>query len=164
MIAIPGEEAPADPPADLGAEAGLSDTGAHFLLAPVRLEGEAAAGLLGQPLLAQAGACRAVADPAADAAADETATKARLKIGVMGRNDGLGHETPPSASSPSRGELPAFISSSYPLCAGRYARLGSGESKGEADRPRDGFGGDSRRSPSGNGCGARLFEGPDLSG
>jgi len=156
MIAIPGEEAPADPLADLGAEAILADPGAHFLLAPVRPDGEAAGGLLSETLAAAAEPSLAVADAAADAGADELATQAGLILGITGQQNG--HETPPCASSP-RGELPAFISHSYALCVGVWRSLGSARSKGEADRPRDGFGvsgGFSRGAASALGCPEKL--------
>jgi len=85
MVAIPGEEAAANPLADLGTEAGLSDSGAHFLLAPVRLDGEAPPGLLSQELTAATEPGRTMLDPGAHTGALKAATKTRLKMGITGR-------------------------------------------------------------------------------
>ncbi|MGB5926103.1 MAG: hypothetical protein WBH01_08470 [Dehalococcoidia bacterium] len=118
MVAIPGEEASADPLADLGTEASLADPGADFLLAPVRPDGEAPPGLLGEPGTAATEPSRTMLDPAADARANELAAQARLILGITGQE--LGHGTPPCASS-TRGDLPAFISPSYPAMLLRLA-------------------------------------------
>ena len=99
MIALPGQEAPADPVADLRTEIVLADPGADFLLPPVRLDGEAPHGLLSELDAAAAETGLTVANPAADARALKAAAKTRLKMRITGRNDGLRHETPPCASS-----------------------------------------------------------------
>jgi hypothetical protein len=85
VVALPGQEASADLLADLGTEACLVDPGADLLLAPVGLDGEAADGLLGEERAAETLAGLAVADPTADAAADEAATETRLELWVMGQ-------------------------------------------------------------------------------
>lgn len=97
MVAIPGEEAAADPLADLGAEAGLMDPGAGFLLAPVGPEREAPAGLLSQADTGAAETGLTMTDPRADTRALKPTTKTGLQMRVT-RQD-LRHETPPSASS-----------------------------------------------------------------
>jgi hypothetical protein len=87
MVAIPGEEAAADPLADAGAEATLAEPGADFLLAPVRPDGEAAAGLLGE---AGAGATEpslTMADAGAHTRALEAAAKTGLKMGITGQEN-----------------------------------------------------------------------------
>jgi len=101
MIAIPGEEASTDPLADLRTEIVLADPGAHFLLTPVRLDGEAPPSLLSQALAAATEPGLTMLDPAADARADELATETGLILGKTGQQ--LRHETPPCASSPQGG-------------------------------------------------------------
>jgi len=98
MIAIPGEEAAADPLADLGAEASLADSGANLLLTPVCLDGEAPPSLLSETGAGAAEPSLAMAHPATDARALETAAKTGLQLGITGQN--LRHEPPPSASGP----------------------------------------------------------------
>jgi len=78
VIALLGEEAAADPLADLGAEACLGDPGAHFLLAPVRPDGEAPPGLLSEPGTGATEPGLAMLHPAADTRALKAATKTRL--------------------------------------------------------------------------------------
>jgi len=134
MIAIPGEEAPADPLADLRAEASLTDPGADFLLAPVCPHGEAPAGLLSQADTGAAEPSLAMTDSTADTRALETVTETRLQVRVTGQD--LRHETPPSASSTRWGNCLLLVSPSYKL---RFAfdEPGNAISKGEADRARE---------------------------
>jgi hypothetical protein len=114
MVAIPGEEAPADPLADFGAEASLVDPGADFLLAPVCPHGVAPAGLLSQAGTGAAEPSLAMADTTADTRALKTATETRLQMRVMKQD--LRHETPPSRKQPQGGtacfyfpQLPALL-------------------------------------------------------
>jgi hypothetical protein len=153
MITIPGEEAPADPLADLRAEASLMDPGADFLLAPVRPDGEAPPCLLSEADTGAAEPSLTMTDSTADTRALKPTTKTGLQMRVT-RQD-LRHETPPSASSSGGNCLLLFP----PVPVQRWPRptLGSRESKGEAVGHREGFGGDNRRSPLGNGCGDRFF-------
>ena len=106
MVAIPGEEAAADPLADLGTKVGLADPGAYFLLAPVGPDGKAPAGLLGQADTGAAEAGLTMAHPATDARALETATETRLELRVTGQD--LRHETPPSRKQHPGGATACF--------------------------------------------------------
>ena len=153
MVTIPGEEAPANPLADLGTEASLMDPGADFLLAPVRPDGKAPPCLLSEADTGAAEPSLTMTDSTADTRALKPTTKTGLQMRVT-RQD-LRHETPPSASSSGGNCLLLFPPvTSY---ASIKTDLGSAISKGEAVGHRDGFGGDNRRSPLGNGCGDRLF-------
>ena len=87
MVAIPGEEAPADPLADLGAEAGLADPGADFVLTPVRPDGEAPPGLLSELGPGAAEPSLAMADAGAHTRALEAAAKTGLQLGIMGQEN-----------------------------------------------------------------------------
>ena len=87
MIALLGQEAPADPPADLRAEASLTDPGADFLLAPVRPDGEAPAGLLSELGPAAAEPSLAMAHAGAHTRALEAAAKTGLQLGIMGQEN-----------------------------------------------------------------------------
>jgi hypothetical protein len=87
MISIPGEEAPADPLADLRAEASLTDPGADFLLAPVRPDGEAPPSLLSELGPGAAEPSLTMADPRADTRALEAAAKTGLKMGITGQEN-----------------------------------------------------------------------------
>jgi len=107
MIAIPGEEASADPLADLGTEVGLTDPGADFLLTPVRPDGKAPPGLLSEPGAGAAEPGLTMAHPATDARALKAATETRLQMRITGQDLDLRHETPPSASS-TRGVTACF--------------------------------------------------------
>jgi hypothetical protein len=85
VVALLGEEAPADPLADLGAEGCLADAGADLLLPPVRPDGEAAHGALSQQAAGATEPSLAVAHPGAHAGALKAATETGLQLGVMGR-------------------------------------------------------------------------------
>jgi len=111
VIALPGQETAAGLAAELGTEALLADNLTDLFLAAVGDDAEAALGLAGEELTAAAEPGGAMLDPAADARADELAAKTGLILRKTRQE--LGHGTPPCASSP-RGELPAFICSSYP--------------------------------------------------
>jgi hypothetical protein len=87
MIAIPGEEAPADPLADLRAEASLTDPNADFLLAPVRPDGEAPPSLLSEPGPGAAEPSLAMAHAGAHTRALEAAAKTGLQLGIMGQEN-----------------------------------------------------------------------------
>ena len=87
MIAIPGEEAPADPLAYLGAEGGLADPDADFLLAPVRPDGEAPPSLLSELGPGAAEPSLAMAHAGAHTRALEAGAKTGLQLGVMGQEN-----------------------------------------------------------------------------
>ena len=87
MIAIPGEEAPADPLAYLGAEASLTDPGTDFLLATVRPDGEAPPSLLSELGPGAAEPSLAMADAGAHTRALEAGAKTGLQLGVMGQEN-----------------------------------------------------------------------------
>jgi len=93
VIAGLGQETPAELVAELGAEAGLLDTGTDLLLTPIRLNGESAPGALSQQDTAPTEASLTVTDSDAHAAALKLATETELKMWIM-RQD-LRHETPP---------------------------------------------------------------------
>jgi hypothetical protein len=85
VIALPGQEAAADLTADLGTEMLPVDDLTDLFLAAVGHDAEATGGLLSQALAAAAEPGRTMLDPAADARANELATKARLILGITGR-------------------------------------------------------------------------------
>ena len=87
MIAIPGEEAAADPLADSRAEASLTDPGADFLLAPVRPDGEAPPSLLSELGPGAAEPSLAMAHAGAHTRALEAAAKTGLQLGIMGQEN-----------------------------------------------------------------------------
>jgi len=135
VITLLGQEASADPLADLGAEIGLANPGADFLLAPVRPDGEAPPGLLSELGTGAPEAGLAIAHPAADARALGAATKTGLQLGITRRDDGLGHETPPSASSPSRGVTACFYFPQLRSRAVGVCNVGIGDKQGRGRRP-----------------------------
>jgi hypothetical protein len=126
MVAIPGEEAPADPLADLRAEACLVDPGADFLLAPVSPHGEAPAGLLSQADTGAAEPSLTMAHPTTDARALEAATKTRLQMWIKGQD--LRHETPPFRKQP-QGGTACFYFPQFPCNAGLEPAWDSGEAR-----------------------------------
>ena len=120
---------------------------------PVQADAEPTDGLGGQAGAHAAGAGRAMADATADIRALEPAAETWRKMRITRRN--LRHEAPPAQASPGRG-MPAFIS---PLRFndGGYGD-GADDKQGRPDLSgREGFGGNSRRNPLGNGCGASFL-------
>ena len=87
MVAIPGEEAPADPLADLRAEARLADPGAHFLLAPVRPDGEAPPRPLSQEVTGAAEPGLTMLGPDAHARALKATAETGLQLGITGQQN-----------------------------------------------------------------------------
>jgi predicted RecB family endonuclease len=85
VIALPGEEAAANLTAELGTEMLPVDDLTDLFLAAVGHDAEAAGGLLSQELTAATEPSGTMLDPAADARANELATKTRLILGITGR-------------------------------------------------------------------------------
>ena len=85
MIALPEQETAANLTAELGTEMLPVDNLTDLFLAAVGHDAEAAGGLLSQELTAATEPGRTMLNPAADARANELATKTRLILGITGR-------------------------------------------------------------------------------